>query len=267
MKDNRKSFFLYTWRHTQIVGDLIRMLHHPACHRSFWRPNHFPFLDMQKKRFVDNPIRKHSMSRRKSMLSKKKFPALAMPKTGGIVLLPERPEELLDPSQRFVKSPKSSRTSLSPVSSPKNLSGDTSPMLAPQVRTSFWNSKKANQLSKPSKPSPPSQKKTIAQYNSPKLNKVVSNNDGPDLETNEEIKSTGKQTITGNRRRGIIGRSFGRHETYDHHRVQSFTLNYVTWYIGSENPRGRRIVTRPVIPSRIYLVIQMMKLRRPRDYS
>ena len=157
------------------------------------------------------------------MLSKKKFPALAMPKTGGIVLLPERPEELLDPSQRFVKSPKSSRTSLSPVSSPKSLSGEASPMLAPQVRTSFWNSKKANQLSKPSKPSPPSQKKTIAQYNSPKLNKVVSSNDGPDLETNEEIKSTGKQTITGNRRRGrrssVVHLGGMKANVNDHHRV------------------------------------------------
>ena len=78
-------------------------------------------------------------------------------------------------------------------------------------------------MSKPSKPSPPSHKKTIAQYNSPKLNKVVCNDDGPDVKTNEEIKSTGKQPITTNRRRGrrssVVHLGGVNRQANDHHRV------------------------------------------------
>ena len=146
-----------------------------------------------------------------------------MPKTSGIVLLPERPEELLEASHRFVKSPKSSRVSLSPVSSPRSMSSEASPRLGPQVRTSFWGSKKVNQLSKPSKPSPPSQEKTIAQHNSPKLNKVIHVGDGSNAEANEAVKSSVAKPPGGQKRRGrrasVVHLGGINRQVNDHHRV------------------------------------------------
>ena len=139
---------------------------------------------MQKRRFIHNPKTvHHSQIRRKSTITKKKIKPLNLPKTTGIILLdgPERPEELLAPSKRFIKSPKSSPKSLSPVSSPTNsINSPSSSRLKSSVRTSFWDGKKkVDDLSTPTKPSPPPTKninKMNGKFQSPKVNMIVNNN-------------------------------------------------------------------------------------------
>ena len=153
-----------------------------------------------------------------------------LPKTTGIILLdgPERPEELLAPSKRFIKSPKSSPKSLSPVSSPTNsINSPSSSRLKSSVRTSFWDGKKkVDDLSTPTKPSPPPTKninKMNGKFQSPKVNMIVNNNNEDEKTTTtsqEKVKKTSTSKKKRRHRRSSIvhlGSVGGAID--DHHRV------------------------------------------------
>lgn len=145
-----------------------------------------------------------------------------------ICVVPDRPEELLDPTKQFIKSPKGSRKSLSPLSSPTNSTESTPNRFVSSVRTSFWNSnRKIDDISKATKPSPPKKsRKDNKNYQSPKVSMLVDNgSNDPGKATRRDDTSESAPTKKNRRknkrqRRSSIvhlGSVSGHHD--DHHRV------------------------------------------------
>ena len=146
-------------------------------------------------------------------------------------VVPDCPEELLDPSKQFIKSPKGTRKCLSPLSSPTNSTESTSPRVISNVRTSFWNSnRKVDDISKAIRPSPPKNdgkyKKNNKHYKSPKVSMIVdngSNEVGKATQRNDTSESASakknKRKNKRQRRSSIVhlGSVSGHHD--DHHRV------------------------------------------------